>query len=363
MAENKGNPAKGEYVIGAAIILAALVICATVYFGMGSIQSSVAGMNLQANAGAAPGGGSAQAAAPETLSPRIEKYIDDNFLSSQGLSATVNSIASYDDYLYLANASIMNGTRVLQANLPIYITKDGSSIIIGAQAYKMDQPIPTAAAAGPAGAGAAQANAAPAAPAGDWSYISSLPYAGPANASVTVVLFTDPQCPYCEIAEGREFGGSNLDALRGVIPKIVSEYAGTGKAKVVYSVMAFLGQESSDAANAEYCARNISGDSGFFKMHDKLVAVHTGSEDVGTYSKANLVKYAAGIGFNSTAMADCINSGAFDTFVSQTTADANAVGVTGTPTIAVNGKVVMTGGQSDPTYAAVKAAIDKALAG
>ncbi len=357
MAEAKNSVERGEYIIGAVIIFAALLLCATVYIGLGNVQASVAGMKLGAVTVAAPSSGNVKAVAPGTLTPKIEKFIDDNFLSSREISAKINSISSYDDYLYLANASIMNGTVVLQSGLPIYITKDGASIIIGAQAYKMDQQVP-AATDGSAGANAAP----PTATAGDWSYISGLPYVGPSDAKVTVVVFTDPQCPYCEIAEGREFGGANLDVLRGVIPKIVSEYAETGKAKVVYNTMAFLGQESADAANAEYCARNISGNSGFLKMHNKLVAVHTGNEGVGTYSKANLKKYATDAGFSTTAMMNCIDSGAFDSLVLQDTAGANAIGVQGTPTIAVNNQIVTTGGQSDPTYAAVKAAIEKALA-
>jgi len=360
MAEAKDNVERGEYVIGIAIIFAALLVCATVYVGLGNVQSSVAGIKLGTVAGDAPSNGNAKAVAPETLKPKIEKFIDDNFLA-QGFSANIVSIGPYDDYLYFANMSIEGPNSTGTTGVPVYITKDGSSVIIGTIAYKTDQMVPKKPSA-PSAQGSAGTNAAPAVPAGNWSYLSSLPYVGPSNAKVTVAIFTDPQCPYCEVAEGREFGGSNLDALRGVIPKIVSEYASTGKAKVVYSVMAFLGQESSDAANAEYCARNISGDSGFLKMHDKLTAVHTGSEGAGTYSKANLTAYAAEIGFNTPAMAKCISSGAFDPLVLQTTANANAVGVQGTPTIAVNNQIVTTGGQSDPTYAAVKAAIEKALA-
>ena len=356
MAESEKRIEKGEYIIGIAIILAALLLCATAYVSTSNLQAAIGKINVgaaQATADAGTGSNTGTTAPAAKLnSTAIEQYLTNNFLAAQGFSAKVTSVVPYSDEISTVTVSIMNGTSVLQSGFTFYATNDGKTLMMGGQAYNTNETVPKAQAPSP---GQVQPAAAPS---GNWSYISSLPYTGPANASVTVVLFTDPQCPYCEIAEGREFGGSNLDALRGVIPKIVSEYADTGKAKIVYNIMAFLGQESSDAANAEYCARNISGDSGFITMHNKLVAVHTGSEDVGTYSKANLIKYAAEVGFNSTAMAACINNGAYDSFVSQTTAQANALGVQSTPTIAVNNKVV-----SDPTYAAVKAAIDQAIAG
>jgi protein-disulfide isomerase len=119
--------------------------------------------------------------------------------------------------------------------------------------------------------------------------------------------------------------------------------------------MAFLGQESIDAANAAFCAREVGGDEGYFKMHDLLFAKQQGEND-GTYSKDNLKKYAAEAGF-TTQLDSCIDSGKFNSQVTTSTSQANAAGIQGTPAFMVNGK------QASPEYTTLKATIDAALAG
>lgn len=266
MADKNESLEKGEYVIGIAIILAALLVSATVYVSVGGLQDAVSKIKIAAPAAAAATGGAQQPSAAQ-------------------------------------------------------------------------QP-------------AAQAQA----PQGDWSFAAAAPSIGPKDAKVTVVEFADFQCPYCGIVYGSALGGSRYDAIRGTATKIKNEYAKTGKIRFVFQVMAFLGQESVDAGNAAYCAREIGGDEGFFKMHDKLFDSQQG-ENQGTFSKANLKKFAAEAGFSSAAMADCIDSGKFDSLVAQSTAQANGVGVQGTPSFGLNSQILPNGAE----YASLKAAIDALL--
>ena len=91
-------------------------------------------------------------------------------------------------------------------------------------------------------------------------------------------------------------------------------------------------------------------------MHDVLYNKQNQEND-GTYSKEKLKGYAAEAGFNTTAMNNCIDTGKYNSQVTQSTSAANAAGVQGTPTFMVNGK------QSSPDYATLKAAIDAAIAG
>jgi protein-disulfide isomerase len=170
-----------------------------------------------------------------------------------------------------------------------------------------------------------------------------------------VVEFADFQCPFCGIVYGRDLGGAQYASIRGTATKIANEYAKTNKIRFIFHPMAFLGQESVDAANAAFCAREIGGDEAFFKMHDKIFDEQQGEND-GTYSKANLKKFGAEIGFNSTAFTNCIDSGKYDSQVSTSSSQANAVGVRGTPTFAVNSQM------STPEYAGLKAQIDALLA-
>ncbi len=192
---------------------------------------------------------------------------------------------------------------------------------------------------------------------GDWSFVNSDPAIGPADANVTVIEFADFQCPYCGIVFGRDLGGSQYDSIRGTATNITNEYAKTGKIRFVYHIMAFLGQESVDAANAALCARAIGGDQAFFTMHDKLFSEQQG-ENQGDFSIANLKKYAAEAGFNTTEMMDSITNGNYTSAVTQSNNEASSVGVTGTPTIAVNNQILPNGA----VYSSLKAYIDNLLA-
>ena len=65
---------------------------------------------------------------------------------------------------------------------------------------------------------------------------------GNAKAPVTLFEFADLQCPYCR------------DYAVDVLPAIVKEYVRTGKVKLVFSGMAFLGPDSEKALRAVYAA-------------------------------------------------------------------------------------------------------------
>ncbi|MEM2137726.1 MAG: thioredoxin domain-containing protein [Candidatus Anstonellaceae archaeon] len=239
----------------------------------------------------------------------------------------------------------------LLVSATVYVSVNGLSDAISK--LKLSAP---AATGGTGGGGTGNGGTvAPPAPAGDWSFVSSDPAIGPKDAKVTVVEFADFQCPFCGIVFGRDLGGAQYAPIRGTSKKIIEEYAKTNKIRFVFHPMAFLGQESVDAANAAFCAREIAGDEGFFKMHDKIFQ-EQGDENAGVYSKANLKKFGAEIGFSTKAFTDCVDSGKYNGQVSTSNSQANAVGVRGTPTFAVNNQM------STPEYTGLKAQIDALLA-
>jgi len=156
---------------------------------------------------------------------------------------------------------------------------------------------------------------------GDWSFITDSPGIGPVGAKAVLVEFSDFQCPYCAIAYGREFGGAQFSDERGTATKFTDEYAKTGKARFVYHPVAFFGRESADAANAAYCAREVGGDEGFFKMHDKLFENQQG-ENRGAFAIDNLKRFAQEIGLDTQTFNQCSDSHKYEALVKAETREA-----------------------------------------
>ena len=163
----KGSSEKSGYIIGMAILIAAVLLAGTIYISAGNVQRAIADVKIAAQTGAtvaAATGAGAQAAAavPDeaTIKAKVEKFLNENILSAQGMTATVTKIEPYDAYLSVATVDVKSGTSAVQT-VPLYISKDGSSVVIGSQAYKTDEKLP--AATTPAANNTAQQAATPAA--------------------------------------------------------------------------------------------------------------------------------------------------------------------------------------------------------
>ncbi len=173
---------------------------------------------------------------------------------------------------------------------------------------------------------------------------------GNANAPVTLVEYGDYQCPFC----GEFFSQTQ--------PQIVADYVNTGKVKMVFRDFAFLGAESTVAANAAQCAEDQNK---LWAYHDALYAgkvaddAKGGGEDDGFFSVAELLKLGQQVGLNMTTFTSCVNNNSDASIVAQEKSAATAAGVNSTPTVFINGQTV-TGAQP---YAAFKTVIDAALAG
>jgi hypothetical protein len=175
------------YIVGIAILLAAIIISGTVYLGSGAIASSVASVRFTAPAAASGSGsqassGAAQALPLDVLKTKVEAYLNGNSLLTPGLTASVVSISPYGNYLDSANVSIMNGTQVLGQNT-VLVTSDGSTLIIPQAVFNTSQSVPQAANA------AANANVQATAPTQE---ASPPPKAAVARAQVFIMA----HCPY-----------------------------------------------------------------------------------------------------------------------------------------------------------------------
>jgi Protein-disulfide isomerase len=163
--------------------------------------------------------------------------------------------------------------------------------------------------------------------------------AGDPNAPVKVVEFADFQCPYCKLY------------WQQIEPTIMSKYVATKQVYYTYSPMSFIGQESTDAAEAAYCAN----DQNKFWEYREYLFTNQGSENSGVFSQATLIAYARNLNLDVNAFKSCLTSGKYASQVNDDNSYASKEGVNSTPSFLVNGKVY---GAGD-----VQTAIDNALAG
>jgi len=147
MEEKVEGVERGEYVIGIALILAALLVSATVYFGMSNIEKTVNGLKLSAPAGTVAAAAAAKAPvgaaalSEAALTDKIEKYVQANLLSNQSLTAKVVKIVPYDASLDLVTMEVVKGTQTVQSGIELYATKDGATIMLGGQVFDTSAPI------------------------------------------------------------------------------------------------------------------------------------------------------------------------------------------------------------------------------
>lgn len=163
---------------------------------------------------------------------------------------------------------------------------------------------------------------------------------GNKNAKVTVIEFADFRCPFCERFYQQAEG------------QLLKEYVNTGKARFIFKHYAFLGPQSTWASEAAECAAEQGK---FWEYHNWLYNNQAPESNLAYYSKANLTKYAGQVsGINTGQFAACLNSDKYASRVSADLSQGQAAGVTGTPTVFINGQKIV-GAQP---YASFKAVID-----
>ena len=148
------------------------------------------------------------------------------------------------------------------------------------------------------------------------------PAIGNPDAPVTIVEFSDFQCPYC----GQFFKTTE--------PQIFEKYVKTGKVRFVYRdfPLSSIHPMAQKAAEAAECAHEQDK---FWQYHDHIF------ENQSKLSEENFKKWAGELGLNTAQFAACLDSGKYADEVEKDLNDGIQLGVTGTPTNFVNGKLVV----------------------
>jgi protein-disulfide isomerase len=145
--------------------------------------------------------------------------------------------------------------------------------------------------------------------------INGAPVKGPATAKITLVEFSDFQCPYCAAAIHR------LDDLLAKHPQDI---------RLIFKQ--FPLDIHSDAALAAEAALAAHAQGKFWPMHDKLYA------NFRSITREKIFELAKEVGLDQTRFAADLNSGKYKSTVQKELAEGERAGVSGTPTLFVNGK-------------------------
>ncbi|HXN98586.1 MAG TPA: thioredoxin domain-containing protein [Candidatus Acidoferrales bacterium] len=155
------------------------------------------------------------------------------------------------------------------------------------------------------------------------------PSMGPANARVTIVEFSDFQCPHC-----RELF-RNLKTLETQYPQV----------RVVYKdfPLTQIHPWTETASIGARCAYIQSPDA-FWKVHDSLFENQDLISTENIWEK--LVGFASSAGLDTGIFKACVSSTEAKQAVERNRADGEALGVNSTPTVFVNGRMLASSDKS-----------------
>ncbi len=147
--------------------------------------------------------------------------------------------------------------------------------------------------------------------------VGNAPVRGPKNAPITVVLFSDFQCPFCSRVE------PSIAELQKLYP---------GKVRVAWKNYPLPFHNNAKPAAEAALAANEQGK--FWEMHDILF------KNQQALTADDLEKYAKEIGLDMTKFKAAIDSHKFAAQIEADTKQGSALGVQGTPAAFVNGQLV-----------------------
>ncbi|OGN18141.1 MAG: hypothetical protein A3F48_02335 [Candidatus Yanofskybacteria bacterium RIFCSPHIGHO2_12_FULL_41_9] len=170
------------------------------------------------------------------------------------------------------------------------------------------------------------------------------PILGNKNAKVTIIEFSDYQCPFC-----RSFWKESFSQIK-------KEYIDTGKVKFIYRDYPLSFHPMAEpSAQAGQCADEQGK---YWEMHDKIFGEQEKKgQGTVTYTVAEVKRWASEISLDGPSFNECLDSGKYKDEVAKDFSDGSAAGVSGTPSVFINGRLIV-GAQP---FSAFKAIIDEEL--
>jgi len=178
------------------------------------------------------------------------------------------------------------------------------------------------------------------------------PVKGNPDATVTIVEFSDFQCPFCQ-----RFHQTTL-------PLILENYVDTGKVKFVYRDYPIVGLHPNGAIPTALAAECADEQGMFWQYHDKIFQTQKNWERLAAEDITNELKtFAVELGLDTNQFNDCLNSEKYLDEVNNDLKDGTSYGVTGTPGFFIGneerGYIKVTGAQP---YSVFQNVLDQMLA-
>ena len=234
----------------------------------------------------------------EAAKQKADDFIQNNLISG-GVAIDIDDIKE-ENGLYILDVAVTS--EGVTQNVESYITKDGK--LFFPQAIEMDtfkapqiqQPV------------IAEVSE------------DDDPVKGSDNAPVTIIEFSDFQCPYC----GKFY--------EETLPQITETYIETGKVKLVFRDFPLnFHQYAQKASEAAECADEQGK---FWEYHNILF------ENQDALTIDDLKQYASDLNLDTEQFNECLDSGKYEEEVKSDMEDGSSYGVSGTPAFFINGQLL-----------------------
>lgn len=148
---------------------------------------------------------------------------------------------------------------------------------------------------------------------------------GDADAPVTMVMFTEFQCPYC----GK--------FARDTQPELIERFVDEGTLRLEWRDLPYLGAESTIAAKA---GRAAAAQERFWDFQEAMFADQA-PPNSGAHTKDNLAAVADGLGMDAARFREDMASAEAMSSIQADIDEGVGVGITGTPAFVINGQLIV----------------------
>ena len=236
------------------------------------------------------------------------------------------SSGKYDEAI---QQDVVEGQKAGVSGTPSFLIN--GELLVGAQPYQVFQNAIETVIAGGSLVDPSAADPEPAAaPEPVAIDLGDAPIMGDPNAPMTIVEYSDYQCPFCSRFVDQTMGS------------LVQEYIDSGQAKLAFKDFPLenIHPQAAKAAEAARCVREAAGgsDEAYYAMHDSLFAGQ--QQWSGNAGAVDLFAgYAGELGYDAAAVKSCIESGKFTAAVQADLQEGLQFGVGGTPSFFIDGQI------------------------